>query len=475
MEKILAGIDRTKNFIGKTVKEQNPNILLDFFKNKGKTIGVKDTKEIDNNLIKKLLRNGYIWNTIDFSSDRGRAIDIRLLNPITSKVMTGSSSGTAINVLYGLNTVGIGTDGGGSVLGPAISLNLYSALLSGMGLKGKNKKKSTDEIAFIAGIGFITQNFMELEKVLKIFYEESEKKLKKLVLSDTLEKEIGDKLKNNYEITIWKDKSLFSREELMTELNNIFQKGDVFIYIEKNIEVEGYDYRSFKYLKENNEIISMNFKCFTPTLGSNLKKNTVTYKIEDNQLKIINSIIKKEDTYYIYDEFGSYKELPKEDRNIYEYKVNGKLYLFNEKNGTNGNTIEIYDNNLNKLWIITGLTDTYARYVVNTNNTTTFNAEKDGVFVIFDSNMNLIHESKNYEIVGIVSDYVIVIKNGKARILDLEENEVTVFNELPSNYAHDIYYLDNNNITFRIKDNSTGNYWVYKYNLETKERNIEKK
>ncbi|MDY2801472.1 MAG: hypothetical protein SOV59_09450, partial [Fusobacterium mortiferum] len=70
---------------------------------------------------------------------------------------------------------------------------------------------------------------MELEKVLKIFYEESEKKLKKLVLSDTLEKEIGDKLKNNYEITIWKDKSLFSREELMTELNNIFQKGDVFI------------------------------------------------------------------------------------------------------------------------------------------------------------------------------------------------------------------------------------------------------
>lgn len=239
MEKILAGIDRTKNFIGKTVKEQNPNIILDFFKNKGKTIGVKDTKEIDNKLIKKLLRNGYIWNTIDFSSDRGRAIDIRLLNPITSKVMTGSSSGTAINVLYGLNTVGIGTDGGGSVLGPAISLNLYSALLSGMGLKGKNEKKSTDEIVFTAGIGFITQNFVELEKVLKIFYEESEKKLKKLVLSDTLEKEIEDKLKNNYEITIWKDRSLFSREELMTELNNIFQKGDVFIYVEKNIEVEG--------------------------------------------------------------------------------------------------------------------------------------------------------------------------------------------------------------------------------------------
>lgn len=68
MEKILAGIDKTKNFIGKTV------------------------------------------------------------------------SGTAINVLYGLTTIGIGTDGGGSVLGPAISLNLYSVLLSGTGLKGKNKK-----------------------------------------------------------------------------------------------------------------------------------------------------------------------------------------------------------------------------------------------------------------------------------------------------------------------------------------------
>ncbi len=42
--------------------------------------------------------------------------------------------------LYGLNTIGMGTDGGGSVLGPAIGLNLYSVLLSGIGIKEEAEK-----------------------------------------------------------------------------------------------------------------------------------------------------------------------------------------------------------------------------------------------------------------------------------------------------------------------------------------------
>ena len=204
-----------------------------------------------------------------------------------------------------------------------------------------------------------------------------------------------------------------------------------------------------------------------------------TYKIEDNQLKIINSIIPKEDTYYIYDEFGNYKTLPKENRSLERVEIDNRIYYFAEKEDANGNTIEIYDNNLNKLWIITGLSEN-CNYIINTNNTITFNALKDGVFVVFDSNMNLIHESKNYEIVGIVSDYVIVIKDGKVRILDLEENEVVIFDELPTNYDHynkkdpGCIYFKNNEITFYITDNSTGNYWFYKYNLETKERSINK-
>ena len=146
--KALSGVQRTKEFLGKSVKKQNPNIILDMFRENSncKTFGVKDTSEISDKVIKKLLEEGYSWNTVDSYTDRGRAVDLNLLNPITGKLMIGSSSGTAINVLYGLNTVGVGTDGGGSVLGPAIGLNLYSALLSGVGIKGKTSKKSTDSI-----------------------------------------------------------------------------------------------------------------------------------------------------------------------------------------------------------------------------------------------------------------------------------------------------------------------------------------
>jgi hypothetical protein len=91
-------------------------------------------------------------------ADGGRAIDIRLTNPLTGKIMTGSSSATAINVLYGINDVGIGSDGGGSVLAPAISLNLYSIMAKGMGLKANYSKKSTDGIDFTAGIGVISHS-----------------------------------------------------------------------------------------------------------------------------------------------------------------------------------------------------------------------------------------------------------------------------------------------------------------------------
>ena len=42
--------------------------------------------------------------------------------------MTGSSSGSCINILLGINDFALGTDGGGSVLGPAMSTGLYSIM-----------------------------------------------------------------------------------------------------------------------------------------------------------------------------------------------------------------------------------------------------------------------------------------------------------------------------------------------------------
>ena len=121
--------------------------------------GVKNTKAVRRKYINNLAKhNNYVWHTIDSMADGGRAIDIRLTNPLTGKIMTGSSSATAINVLYCINDVGIGTDGGGSVLAPAISLNLYSIMAKGMGLSANYPKKSTDGIDFTAGIGVISHS-----------------------------------------------------------------------------------------------------------------------------------------------------------------------------------------------------------------------------------------------------------------------------------------------------------------------------
>lgn len=50
-------------------------------------------------------------------------MDMQLANPLTGHSMTGSSSGTALNVFYRINDIGIGSDGGGSVLAPAAALN----------------------------------------------------------------------------------------------------------------------------------------------------------------------------------------------------------------------------------------------------------------------------------------------------------------------------------------------------------------
>lgn len=239
--KTLSGVQRTKEFLGKSVKKQNPNIVLDMFREDSnyKTFGVKDTSEINDKVIKKLLDEGYSWNTIDNYTDRGRAVDLNLLNPITGKLMIGSSSGTAINVLYGLNTVGVGTDGGGSVLGPAIGLNLYSALLSGVGIKGRTSKKSTDSIEFTPGVGFITQDFYQLEKVCEIFLTEAQEIIKKCCIMD-LDVENCKKLKNIYEIDILeKEEKSYERDSMIEFLKNIFKVYNAFIYLEKDVELYG--------------------------------------------------------------------------------------------------------------------------------------------------------------------------------------------------------------------------------------------
>lgn len=163
--RVSKGALRAQKLLGKTVEVINEDALNDAEKilqqnDRVITMGVKNTSQIDRGYIKRLIGSGeYVWHTIDAMAEGGRAVDERLINPLTLKPMTGSSSATAVNVLYGVNDIGIGTDGGGSVLAPALSLNLFSIMAKGMGLKGSTGRVSTDGINFIPGIGVISHEF----------------------------------------------------------------------------------------------------------------------------------------------------------------------------------------------------------------------------------------------------------------------------------------------------------------------------
>ncbi len=160
--------------LGKSVIRINP-YLEDEVKAKHKDLkyfGVKDTDQIPKSIIAKLKKNpSYAWLTIDKGSDKGRAIDTDLMNPITYRAMTGSSSGGPINIVKGINDFAIGTDGGGSVLAPAMSCQLPSIIGAGFGLKGKTKKISTDKLEFQASVGVIAKRVSVLKEVMECLTE----------------------------------------------------------------------------------------------------------------------------------------------------------------------------------------------------------------------------------------------------------------------------------------------------------------
>lgn len=161
-------MNKTVNYARREVLDEavftlNENPLTDVV-----LFGVKDTNQISKDVVEKLsINKGYIFHTVDKMAERGRAIDIDNINPLTGRVMTGSSSCGCINILRGINDLAIGTDGGGSVLAPAISTGLFAIMAKGMGLKGCIEKKSTDNISFTPGIGVISHDYNICYKALK--------------------------------------------------------------------------------------------------------------------------------------------------------------------------------------------------------------------------------------------------------------------------------------------------------------------
>ena len=136
--------------------------------------GVKDTNQIPEVLIERLRTDQrFIWLTIDKASNRGRAIDTDLINPVTYRVMTGSTSGGPINIVKGINDFAIGTDGGGSVLAPALSCQLPSMIGAGLGAFVKNKKNSTDGLEFTGSVGVISKDVLTLKNVMECITHET--------------------------------------------------------------------------------------------------------------------------------------------------------------------------------------------------------------------------------------------------------------------------------------------------------------
>ena len=248
------------NNINEEIKDKSKEVL---------TFGVKNTVDIPRGIVDKFRKNSeYLFLTVDKMSHLGRSIDTDLINPLTYRCMTGSSSGTAINIIKGINDFGIGTDGGGSVLAPALSTNLYSFIGSGINLVTGKKSLSTDSISFSGGIGIISKSFSVLKKVTEDILEEKIEskddiirilipKENNITLPDGVDmREEIDKaiklLKNKrLQFIEYNFGNIYERAVAIKEINNIFKRdlANIILTYEGPIDIYGYDetiQRSFK-------------------------------------------------------------------------------------------------------------------------------------------------------------------------------------------------------------------------------------
>ena len=134
------------------------------------SFGVKDTERFPTDIFGRVRANkDCLWLTVDRMADRGRSIDTGLVNPLTYRPMTGSTSGGAVNILLGINDFALGTDGGGSVLAPALAGQLPSCILAGLGFFAEGEPSvSTDGLTLRPSIGIIARTFDVLKKALSV-------------------------------------------------------------------------------------------------------------------------------------------------------------------------------------------------------------------------------------------------------------------------------------------------------------------
>ncbi len=217
-------------------------------------LGVKNVKQVSKQFIQSLEETQkYKLHTLDKSSFGGRAIDLNLINPITGRYMTGSSSGTAINVFLGINDIGIGVDGGGSVLAPAMSLNLFGFIspLIDSEYMSQFKKVSTDGIEFKPSIGFISYTYEKLEEIIQNTIDIS-------LINNDVNVYISNKDLNRYPfetISIEFKDELGERDELIQFLNKTLPKCDTMISNEGPIDLIGFGDTVFGHFDDTTKVI----------------------------------------------------------------------------------------------------------------------------------------------------------------------------------------------------------------------------
>ncbi len=213
-------------------------------------VGIKNVKSIPNTLMKKLEKTGFALHTIDKKSRlAGRAVDIELINPITGHYMSGSSSGTALNVFAGINDLGIGNDGGGSVLAPAMCVNIYGFISKLIEENREQKlKPNTDGMVATNSIGFMSR----------------ERKLIYKAIQDSIGIEAGDNYGKVFsdsryegidsEVIKLKD-AMLPRNELTEYLKDTLSKCDVLMLKEGPVDLYGFGDSLFGHFDERTKKI----------------------------------------------------------------------------------------------------------------------------------------------------------------------------------------------------------------------------
>lgn len=213
--------------LGKSVIKINPLVQTDIENKESDVLcfGIKNTIQIPYPLFEQLRWNKkFLWLTVDKMADKGRSMDTDLVNPLTYRVMTGSTSGGVINILKGINDFAIGTDGGGSVLAPALSCMLPSMIGSGLDLLVNQESLSTDSIKLRGSIGVIAK---KLDMVIQVFEEMSGKSLRNM---DIDKKELVIAVPRQGSVKTPDNKDM--TEKLLPYINLLGEVNCKFIYID---------------------------------------------------------------------------------------------------------------------------------------------------------------------------------------------------------------------------------------------------